>query len=134
MAARPHRQSLELEGVAHTAPIPMGARIGNMVFSSGIMGTDPATARLPPEPERQAFHAFENMKNLLTAAGAATGDVGKLTVFITDNAMRDHVNREWLKHFPDQHNRPARHTILQPNLPGGMLVQLEMIAVVADGR
>jgi 2-iminobutanoate/2-iminopropanoate deaminase len=134
MSARPHRQSLELCGVAHTAPIPMGARVGNMVFSSGIMGTDPATAKLPPEPERQAYFAFDNMKNLLAAAGAVTGDVGKITVFIVDNTMRDHVNKEWLKHFPDPHDRPARHTIVQPTLPNGMLVQLEVIAVVADGR
>ena len=53
---------------------------------------------------------------------------------IVDNTMRDHVNKEWLTHFPDPHDRPARHTIVQPNLPTGMLVQLEIIAVINDGR
>lgn len=133
MSERPHRQSLELEGVTHAAPIPMGARVGNMVFSSGIMGKDPATDKLPPEPDRQAHFAFLNMKSLLATAGATMGDVGHITVFINDNAMRDHVNREWFAHFPDEHDRPARHTILQPTLAGGMLVQLEIIAVIADG-
>ncbi|HTQ01497.1 MAG TPA: RidA family protein [Casimicrobiaceae bacterium] len=131
MAARAHRQSFELPGVTHAAPIPMAARVGNMVFSSGIAGKDPATDTLPLEPEREAQFAFDNMKRLLEIAGSGVGDVGHMTVFINDNAMRDHVNREWLKHFPDEHDRPARHTILQPNLPGGMRVQIEIIAVVA---
>ena len=133
MGARLHRQSLELPRVSHAAPIPIGARVGNMVFSSGIMGKDPSTGKVPPEPERQAYFAFHNMKNLLTVAGASTGDVGHITVYIVDNTMRDHVNKEWLAHFPDEHDRPARHTIVQPNLAGGMLVQLEIIAVIADG-
>jgi 2-iminobutanoate/2-iminopropanoate deaminase len=101
----------------------MGARVGNMVFSSGIAGKDPATDKVPPEPERQAYFAFHNMKTLLTAAGASTGDVGHITVYVADNTMRDHVNKEWLALFPDQHDRPARHTIVQP----------EIIAVIADG-
>jgi 2-iminobutanoate/2-iminopropanoate deaminase len=97
------------------------------------MGKDPATGKVPPEPARQAFFAFHNMKNLLAAAGASVGDVGHVTVFIVDNTLRDHVNKEWLTHFPDAHDRPARHTIVQPNLSAGMLVQLEIIAVIAGG-
>jgi hypothetical protein len=30
--------------------------------------------------------------------------------------------------------RPTRHTIVQPNLASAMLVQLEIIAVIADCR
>ncbi len=134
MSDRPHRQSLEVPGVTHNAPIPMGARVGNMVFSSGIMGKDPATNELPPEPARQAFFAFKNMQAMLELAGASMADVGHLTVFITDNALRDHVNKQWFEYFPNEHDRPARHTIVQPNLPGGMLVQLEIIAVLPDGK
>ncbi len=134
MNERPHRQSLDLPGVSHAAPIPMGARVGNMVFSSGIMGKDPATNELPKEPERQAYFAFKNMQAMLELAGAAVGDIGKMTVFITDNALRDHVNKQWFQYFPNEHDRPARHTIVQPNLPGGMLVQLEIIAVLPDGK
>lgn len=132
MSARPHRQSVELPGVTHAAPIPMAARVGNMVFSSGIAGKDPASDSLPPEPERQAYFAFENMKRLLELSGSSLADVGHMTVFINDNVMRDHVNREWLRHFPDEHDRPARHTIVQPNLPSGMQVQLEIVAVASS--
>ena len=54
-----------------------------------------------------------------------------MTVFITDEAYRDDLNREWLKAFPDPADRPARHT-LRFDLPRGMLLQCEVIAVLPD--
>ena len=30
------RQTIHIPGVAHNAPIPFGARVGNVVYSSGI--------------------------------------------------------------------------------------------------
>ena len=39
------RRSIHVEGIQHGAPIPMGALVGNVLFSSGIMGTDPATGK-----------------------------------------------------------------------------------------
>jgi predicted dehydrogenase len=56
-ARRP--RSIEVEGVSHgAAPIPMGARVGNMIFSSGIMGKDPATDKLP-EDENIASASYQ---------------------------------------------------------------------------
>jgi len=110
----------------------MGARVGNMVFSSGIMGQDPATGELPKDAKLQAQFAFVNMEALMKAAGGGVDDIGHLTVFIKDNSMRALVNENWFKYFPDEHDRPARHTIVL-DLPGGMLVQLELIAVLKEG-
>ena len=55
--------------------------------------------------------------------------MAKLTVFLSDDANRAHVNTEWLKMFPDPDDRPARHAV-RTDLRRGMLVQLEFIAVV----
>ena len=122
---------LEIPGVTHGgAPIPMGVRLGNMVFSSGIMGKDPADDSLPDDPARQAELMFQNVRTLLEAAGGSLDDIARMTVFLKDNAYREHLNREWLKAFPDEHDRPARHTLLW-NLPGGMLIQCELVAVLA---
>lgn len=123
------RQVLEVEGVSHGAPIPMGVRVGNMVFSSGIMGTDPATGKLPPDPDRQAELMFQNLRSLLAAAGGSPDDVAHMTVFLKDNEYRQALNREWLKMFPDEHDRPARHT-LRWDLAGDMLIQCEVVAVL----
>jgi len=123
-------RSLEVPGVTHgTAPIPMGARVGNMIFSSGIMGKDPATDKLPPDAASQAKFMFENLRTLLTNGGATLEDVGHVTAFVKDNEQRAALNAEWLKCFPDPHDRPARHTQVA-DLQGGMLMQIEVIAVV----
>jgi 2-iminobutanoate/2-iminopropanoate deaminase len=123
------RQSLEIPGVRHGAPIPMGARIGNLLFSSGVMGKDPATDALPDDPARQAELMFQNVRTLLELAGGDLGDVARFTVYLKDDAYREHLNREWLKAFPDEHDRPARHTLLW-DLRGGMLMQCELVAVL----
>jgi 2-iminobutanoate/2-iminopropanoate deaminase len=123
-------RSLEVPGVTHgTAPIPMGARVGNMIFSSGIMGKDPATDKLPPDSASQAKFMFENLRTLLANGGATLEDVGHVTAYVKDNEQRAALNAEWLKCFPDPHDRPARRTQVA-DLQGGMLMQIEIIAVV----
>ncbi len=123
------RKSIDIAGVRHGAPIPFGSKIGNMLFSSGIHGQDPSTGELSPDPSRQAECVFRNVAELLKAAGGTPDHIGRMTVFIKDNSLREYVNREWLNMFPDEHSRPARHTMVH-NLPGGMLVQVEIIAVL----
>lgn len=125
-------RSIEVDGVNHgSVPIPLGSRVGNMIFSSGIPGKDPSAAGLPADAATQARFAFENMKSLLTNGGATLADVAHVTVFIKDNSLRDHVNAEWIKCFPDPKDRPARHTLMW-DLQHGMLLQLEIVAVVQD--
>lgn len=125
-------RSIEVEGLGHgSAPIPMGARVGNMIFTSGISGKDPETGKLAQGAEGQAFHAFNNLRLLLEKAGAGMENVGQVTVLTVDESLRDVINVEWLRHFPDPHDRPARHTTVQ-QLRGGALLQLTAIAVLAS--
>lgn len=126
-------RSLEVPGVTHgTAPIPMGARVGNMIFSSGIMGKDPATDKLPEDAASQARFMFQNLQALLKNGGATLEDVVRVSAYVKDNSYREALNAEWLKCFPDPHDRPARHTSVV-DLPGGMLLQIEVVAVVQGG-
>jgi 2-iminobutanoate/2-iminopropanoate deaminase len=126
---RPHRESFDLEGISHTVPIPFGARVGNMLFSSGIMGVDPSTGSLAEGLSAQVRFAFANMERLLKKAGGDLGDVGHVRVLVGEEGYRAAVNDEWLRAFPDAHDRPARHTVVSA-LRGGMLVQLEIMAVL----
>ncbi len=131
MASVTKRQVLEVPGVSHgNAPIPMGVKVGNMVFSSGVMGQDPETHSLPADDAaRQAELMFQHVKTLVESAGGTTDNIAHMTVFLKDNAYREHINKEWLKMFPNEHDRPARHTLLW-DLPGQMLVQCEIVAVL----
>ena len=126
-------RSIEVPGVTHgNVPIPMGARVGNMIFSSGIAGKDPATNKLAEGAAGQARFAFQNLRTLLQNGGATLEDVARLTVYVKDESVREAINVEWLACFPDPRDRPARHTLVH-ELRGGMLLQLEVVAVVQEG-
>jgi len=59
-----------------------------------------------------------------------TKNVGTIKVYMKDRSQRDAVNRPWLEMFPDENDRPARHAIEYDAFPPGVLVQLEIVAVV----
>jgi len=107
----------------------MGVRVGNLVVSSGIAGKDPQTGQLPPDPGRQVELMFQHVRTLMAAAGGSPADIARMTVYVKDIAYREQLNREWLRMFPDEDDRPSRHT-LQWDLRGGMLVQCEILAVL----
>jgi len=125
----PSPRSIEVPGASHNAPIPAGARVGNILCSSAIAGKDPLTGQLPADPPAQVRLAFSNLKTLLQAGGAQLSEVVKLTIYIKDNAVREAINAEWNACFPDPHDRPARH-ILMYDLQHGMHLQLEVMAVI----
>ncbi|MCH8988850.1 MAG: RidA family protein [Chloroflexi bacterium] len=124
-------RSIHVDGVKHGAPIPMGARVGNMIFSSGIIGADPSTGTVPEDLESQCVFAFANMKTMVENAGGKLENIGSIKVYMKDRSQREAVNRPWLEMFPDEDDRPARHAIEYDAFPPGVLVQLEVIAVVA---
>ena len=124
-------RSIHIDGVQHGAPIPFGARVGNMIFSSGIMGADPITGKVPEDLESQCVFAFANMETMLEKAGATTKNIGSIKVYMKDRSQREAVNAPWLEMFPDENDRPARHAIEYDAFPAGILVQLEVVAVVA---
>jgi len=125
----PIRKTIEVPGVAHRAPIPMGAKIGPLVCSSAIMGLDPNTGRLPEDAATQIYWLFRNMETFMKEAGGSMDNVVRMSIYVRDESLRDLINKEWLQMFPDEHDRPARHVTVT-NLRGGMLAQAEIIAVL----
>jgi len=123
------RQVIEVHGLGHSNPIPLAVKIGSMVFSGGISAQDPATGKVPSDPGEQIVLAFQNMQKIVEAAGGTTDDIAKVVVYLRDMKLREQVNVEWVKMFPDAENRPVRHTMPSesPTNPG---IQLEMTAVL----
>lgn len=127
------RGSLEIPGLQHENPIPVASIIGPFLATSGVFGKDPATGVIPPEIETQCALMFANLRLILAAAGGTPEDILKMTVWVKDKTLRPHVNKEWLAMFPDEHSRPARHSLLNADLPGAALVQCEILAVISGG-
>ncbi|PZC47969.1 MAG: 2-iminobutanoate/2-iminopropanoate deaminase [Chloroflexi bacterium] len=126
----PKRQIIEVPGVAHNAPIPMAVKIGNTVYSSGIIGADPATGEIPEDAAAQTQFMFQHIGTIMEQAGGSTADIAHMTVYVKDNSTRQLINAEWLKMFPDENDRPARHAIRTDELQRGMLIQCEIVAVL----
>jgi enamine deaminase RidA (YjgF/YER057c/UK114 family) len=126
----PKRRSIHIEGFVHKNPIPNASRIGNLLMSSIINGVDPATGKVAPTLEQQVRFMFEHVRAIMEQAGGSPDDIVKMTVWMKDRAQRDAVNVEWVKMFPDEHARPARHT-MRADLEGGLLVQCDITAVFA---
>ena len=123
------RSVIEIPGLAHGVPIPNGAKIGNVIFSSAISGKNTETGKLPPDPDEQAEVMFRNLRKFMELAGGTPENIGKMTVYLRDEKYRDSINKAWLKMFPDEHNRPARHAV-KADLRGEVLFQIEVTAVL----
>ena len=110
----------------------MAARVGNSFQSSGIMGRDPATNTLPDDGVKQVEFVFANTRARFDVAGVELDLVVFVEVLLADNGLRDEINKHWLAWYPDENDRPARHTTVR-DLPGGMKVQLRVQAVLEGG-
>lgn len=123
------RKIVEVAGAPkHYNPIPTCVTLGNLILPSVVGAYDP---KMPPEqqgPEFQIEQSFINMKTIIESAGGTLDNIGKLTIYITDFAHRELVNRAWLKTFPGD-NRPARH-ILKTEMPPNIWVQIDVIAAL----
>ena len=124
------RRSIEIPGLQHENPIPVASQKGPILVTSGVFGKDPVTGAIPPDIETQCALMFSNLRLILEAAGGVPEDIIKMTVWVKDKALRPHVNKEWQAMFPDEHSRPARHSLLNSDLPGAALVQCEIMAVI----
>jgi 2-iminobutanoate/2-iminopropanoate deaminase len=126
--AMPKRTSIYVEGFGHKNPIPPAARIGNLMFTGSIQGTDPATGKLPATLAEQCAMMFGNVRRIIEGAGGTTDNIVKMTVWMVDRGQRGVLNEEWVRMFPDPATRPARHT-MQSALDMGKLVECDFVAV-----
>ena len=126
------RRSFEVPGLQHDNPLPMGAIIGNLMMTSGIFGMDPATHKIPDDITEQCRLMFANVRRVMDAAGGSTDDIIKLVVWARDKSFKEAMNREWLAMFPDEHSRPARHTMMYAGFSANVLIQCEIVAVLNE--
>ena len=99
-----------------------------VVYCSGQIGLDPATGNLRDGFDAQVDQALANMQAVLTAAGASTNNVVKLTLFLTDLGNFAAANAKMEALF--QKPYPARSTVGVASLPKGAQFEIEAIAAI----
>ena len=125
------RQVIDLPGMGHRAPISLGVRIDNVLYTSGISGRDSEKDEMPEDAAGQAKCMFNNIRLMMEAAGGSPDDIIYMQLRLKDRALREFVDPEWLAMFPDPEDRPARHAE-NADLGGGMLMQCQIMAVLGQ--
>ena len=124
------RQSINGSRARHENPIPNACRVGNIMMSSVIGGSNPGTRELPPTLEAQIANVFGHIRHDIEAGGGTVDDIIKITFWLQDPAgQRAALNEPWVKMFPDPASRPARHT-QQLSAASKALVQADFVAVL----
>lgn len=99
---------------------------GGQVFTSGSVGSDPSTGKIPESLEQQTIFAIENLKKVLEASGSSLDKVIKVLLFVSDGSYAPAVNKIYAKYFPHQ---PARSCIVVGFPNKQLKVELECVAV-----
>lgn len=111
-------------------PYSQAVRVGNMLYTSGQVGIDPATQELVPGGfEAQAQQVMKNLEAVLQAAGLKFSDVIKATIYVTDLG-----NFQTLNHLYGNAmgaHRPARSTVQVSALPAGAEVEIDLVALIS---
>jgi len=118
------------------APAPIGPysqaiRSGDTVYVSGQGGLVPETMQLVgPTVAAQTEQTLRNIAAILEAAGTDLAHVVKVNVLLADIKTFAEMNEVYRTFFPV--NPPARMTYAVRDLPLGVLVEIDAIAVMPD--
>ena len=114
MTRREFRVSTQAEPISHFTD---AVQAGELLFVSGVVPVD-AERRLVggDDVAAQARAVFDNMAEILDAAGCSFADVVKLTVFLTDIADRPLVN-------------PVREEVFGVTRPASTLVEVSALVI-----
>jgi 2-iminobutanoate/2-iminopropanoate deaminase len=115
---------------AAIGPYSQAIRLGNLIFTAGQGGIDPATQQVVAGGiTEQTARTLENLKAVLEAAGSSLAQVVKANVFLKDMNDFASMNAVYAKYLaPEGVLAPARTTVEVARLPKDLLVEIELIA------
>jgi 2-iminobutanoate/2-iminopropanoate deaminase len=133
LSQRPEEEAMTRQAISSDrAPAALGPYsqaivAGELIFCSGMAGIDPTSGAIPDGIEAQTEQALRNLAAVLAEAGASMDDVVKTTIFYADVDDFARLNAVYARHMPDP--PPARSAPANVQLPHGLLVSIEAIAV-----
>ncbi len=129
------RQTIRTDGAPAPnagAPYSQAVTFGDLVFTAGVLGVDPATGQLVEGGiEAETARTMENLAAILEAAGSSWSEVLKTTVFLRsrdDWAAMNEVYRRYVGDAP-----PARSAVEVGRLGFDALVEIEVVAARTRG-
>jgi 2-iminobutanoate/2-iminopropanoate deaminase len=118
---------------AAIGPYSQGVVANGFLYTAGQIALDPGSGQVVAgDVVAQTEQVFRNLAAILGTTGSSWPDVVKATVYLMD--MRDFpkVNDVYARVMGDA--RPARSTVQVAGLPRGVLVEIDVIALVPSAR
>ncbi len=121
--------------VIHTenAPAAIGTYsqailVGDTLYLSGQIGSDPYSMELVEGIEAQIRRVFDNLKAVCEAAGGSLADIAKLNIYLTDLSHFQLVNQIMGEYFAQPY--PARAALGVASLPKDALVEMDGVVII----
>jgi enamine deaminase RidA (YjgF/YER057c/UK114 family) len=128
-----NRVNLEIDGLHHRDPIPMGAMTAGVFTSSGVDGRDPGTGKVPRHVGPQAHQALANLRSLVASAGARDADLLHVDALVGESHYADEVLEAWGEVFPEAGDAPTLQITPLGLVARDYLVQFIGKAVIGTG-
>ena len=114
---------------AAIGPYSQGVVANGLLYTAGQIALDPRSGQVVAgDVVAQGEQVFRNLAAILDTTGSSWHDVVKATVYLMD--MRDFpkVNEVYARVMGDA--RPARSTVQVSGLPKGVLIEIDLVALV----
>ena len=122
------RKIASLDAPAAIGPYSQAVVVGNMLFTSGQIPLDPRTgAVVGSDIEEQTERVMRNIQAVLNEAGTSFDKAVKTTCYLADMSDFSKFNNIYAKYFI---TNPARSCVAVKDLPKGVLVEVDVIAVI----
>ncbi len=108
-------------------PYSQAIKAGNTLYISGQIPANPATGKIVEGITAQTEQVMKNIEAILDEAGYSFSDVVKSTCLLSDMKNFAAMNEVYGSRY--QTNPPARAAFAVKELPLGVLVEIETIAV-----
>jgi 2-iminobutanoate/2-iminopropanoate deaminase len=114
---------------AAIGPYSQAIKTANLLFLSGQIPLDPTTGNLVEGGiEAQTRQVFQNIGEILKAAGASFDAVVSATVYVADMNDFAKVNEIYATYFSSP--APARATVQVARLPRDSRVEIQVVAAL----
>jgi len=118
---------------AAIGPYSQGIIANGVLYTAGQIALDPSSGQVVAgDVVAQTEQVFRNLAAILGAVGASWADVVKTTVYLMDMGDFPRMNDVYARVMGDA--RPARSTVQVAGLPRGVLVEIDLVAVLPSAR
>jgi len=112
------KQAVELPNFKPNKAYSFGMLTHDRLFVSTMLGSDPATGKVPANPAAQVDFALDRLKMVVEAAGLTLGNMVFVNPYLTSEIPMRIMNEHYARRF-EFGNTPGRATIEVSSLPEG---------------